>query len=166
MALIHEILYDSGDLSKIDLRDYVERLSNGLTRMYGADPGLVQLCVDAENITFGIDEMVPCGLALSELISNSLKYAFPSGRKGRIDIVATSAGDGINLVVRDDGVGIPEDLDIRKTNTMGMGLVTNLVERQLGGRLELDRCEGTCFRIFIPDPPGKAEVQPKPGRMS
>ena len=166
MALIHEILYDSGDLSKIDLRGYVERLSNGLTRMYGSDPGLVQLRVDAEDITFGIDEMVPCGLAHSELISTSLKYAFPCGRKGKIDIIATSGGDGINLVVRDDGVGIPEELDLRQTNTMGMGLVTNLVERQLGGRLELDRCEGTCFRIFIPDPPGKAEVQPKPGRMS
>ena len=119
--------------------------------MYGADAGRVRLEVESAEITLGIDDMVPCGLAISELISNSLKYAFPDGREGRIDIRATPAPEGgIELVVGDDGVGMPKELDIRNTNTMGMSLVVSLVERQLGGSLELERTQGTRFRIFIP----------------
>ena len=151
MALIHEILYDSGDLSSIDLENYISRLSTGLTRMFGADARHVQVSVEADNIALGIDHMVPCGLAMSELISNCLKYAFPDSREGRIDIRATKLPEGgIRLVVSDDGVGMPEGIDIRNTKTMGMGLVVSLVERQLRGRLELACDQGTQFSIFIP----------------
>jgi PAS domain S-box-containing protein len=153
MALIHEILYDSGDLSSIDLENYISRLATGLTRMFGADARQVQVSVESDNIALGIDHMVPCGLAISELISNSLKYAFPDGREGRIDIRATKLPEGgIRLVVSDDGVGMPEGLDIRNTKTMGMGLVVSLVERQLRGRLELACDPGTRFTIIIPNP--------------
>jgi len=152
MALIHEILYDSGDLSSIDLKKYIARLSTGLTRMFGADARRVRLDVKADDIALGIDEMVPCGLAISELISNSLKHAFPDDREGRIEIHATKAsGGGIRLVVADDGVGMPEGLDIRNTKTMGMGLVVSLVERQLRGRLDLAHDRGTRFTIVIPE---------------
>lgn len=151
MALIHEILYDSGDLSRIDVKSYVTRLSNSLTRMFRADGRKVSLTVESDDVTLGIDEMVPCGLALSELISNCLKYAFPDDRDGRIEVRATAAPEGgIRLIVSDDGVGMPEGLDIRNTNTMGMGLVVSLVERQLRGRLELACDQGTQFSIFIP----------------
>jgi len=151
MALIHEILYDSGDLSRIDFKDYVTRLSTGLTRMFGADGRQVRLSVEADDITLGIDDMVPCGLAIGELISNCLKYAFPDGRDGRIDIRATMTPEGeTKLVVSDDGVGMPEGLDIRNTNTMGMGLVVSLVEKQLRGRLELVSDQGTRFTMVIP----------------
>jgi PAS domain S-box-containing protein len=151
MALIHEILYDSGDLSSIDLKNYVSRLTTSLTRMFGADAGRVLLNVESEKIALGIDDMVPFGLAISELISNCLKYAFPDGREGRIDICGTRAPDGeISLMVSDNGVGLPEGLDIRNTKTMGMGLVVNLVEKQLRGRLELDRDQGTRFTIVLP----------------
>ena len=151
MALIHEILYDSGDLSSIDLKKYMSRLASGLIRMYGADVGRVRLNVESEDITLGIDAMVPCGLAINELISNSLKYAFPDSREGQIDLLVTSAPEsGITFVVRDDGVGMPAELDIRTTKTMGMGLVVSLIEKQLGGQLDLDRTQGTCFTIVIP----------------
>jgi len=151
MALIHEILYDSGDLSRIDVKSYVTRLSNSLTRMFGADGRKVRLTVESEEVTLGIDEMVPCGLALSELISNCLKYAFPDGRDGRIEVRATAAPEGgIRLMVSDDGVGMPDGLDIRNTNTMGMGLVVSLVEKQLRGRLELVSDQGTSFTMVIP----------------
>ncbi len=157
MALIHEILYDSEDLSSIDLSTYVSRLAASLTRMYGADASQVRLNVESEDITLRIDDMVPCGLAISELISNSLKYAFPDGREGEIDLRVTSTPEGgVKLVVRDDGVGLPAELDIRTTNTMGMGLVVGLVEKQLGGQLELDRTQGTCFTITIPPKPASA----------
>ena len=150
MAMIHEILYESGDLSGIDLDGYVTKLANSLIRIYGADANNIRLDVDAEEITLGIDETVPCGLVLNELLSNSLKYAFPDGRPGVIKIRAHSTEDGeVVLRVSDDGVGMPADLDIRATESMGMSLVVGLVENQLGGRLELDRDKGTCFTIIF-----------------
>jgi len=157
MALIHEILYDSDDLSSIDLSTYVSRLVASLTRMYGADVDRVRVNVESDDITLRIDDMVPCGLAISELISNSLKYAFPDDREGEINVRVTSTPEGgVKLVVCDDGVGLPADLDIRTTATMGMGLVVGLVEKQLGGRLELDRARGTCFTITVPPKPASA----------
>ncbi len=150
MALIHEVLYGSDDLSRIDLEDYVSKLAKSLTRMYGADAGRIRLEVAAKDVTLGIDDTVPCGLVINELLSNSLKYAFPDGRPGEISINAVATDDDrIVLTVRDDGVGIPDDVDIRHTESMGMGLVTGLVENQLGGQLELDRTGGTCFTIVF-----------------
>jgi PAS domain S-box-containing protein len=156
MALIHEILYDSGDLSSIDLGTYMTRLTANLARMYRSEAGLVKIEVNSEDVMLGIDVMVPCGLAISEIVSNSLKYAFPEGRSGRIEIRASSTADGgVEIVVRDDGVGISPDVDIRSTGTMGMSLVLGLIEKQLGGSIELDRDAGTTFTILIP---GDAEA--------
>jgi two-component sensor histidine kinase len=156
MALIHEILYDSGDLSSIDLGTYMTRLTANLARMYRSAAGLVKIEVNSEDVMLGIDVMVPCGLAISEIVSNSLKYAFPEGRSGRIEIRASSTADGgVEIVVQDDGVGISPDVDIRSTGTMGMSLVLGLIEKQLGGSIELDRDAGTTFTILIP---GDAEA--------
>ena len=159
MAMIHEILYESGDLSRIGLDGYVTKLANSLIRIYGAEANLIRLDVDAEEITLGIDETVPCGLVLNELLSNSLKYAFPDSRPGVIKIRAHSTENGeVVLRVSDDGVGLPADLDIRATESMGMSLVVGLVENQLGGRLELDRDKGTCFTIIFSIDPAPARV--------
>ena len=150
MALIHEILYESSDLTGINLEQYLSQLAASLTRMYGAENGLVQIDVEPKDITLGIDATVPCGLAINELISNSLKHGYPDARKGQIGILVRSeADDELAIVVRDDGVGMPPDIDIRNTDTMGLGLVVGLVEKQLGGRLELDRSRGTRFTIII-----------------
>ncbi|MCJ7754081.1 MAG: PAS domain S-box protein, partial [Thermoanaerobaculales bacterium] len=151
MALIHEILDDSGDLSSIDVKKYVSRLVASLTRMFGTDAGRTRVTVESQDVTLGIDAMVACGLALSELITNSLKYAFPDGRHGEISIRVFSVPEGgIKLVVRDNGIGLPADLDIRATKTMGMGLVVSLIEKQLRGQLEIESSQGTCFTIVIP----------------
>jgi two-component sensor histidine kinase len=151
MALIHEILYDSGDLSSIHVKNYVSRLATSLTRMFGMDAGRTRLTVESEDAILGIDAMVACGLALSELITNSLKYAFPDGRDGEISIQVFSVPEGgIKLVVRDNGIGLPADLDIHATKTMGMGLVVSLIEKQLRGQLEVESSQGTCFTIVIP----------------
>lgn len=148
MALIHEILYDSGKLVGIDLGEYANELATSLVRMYGNEPGTIDLRVSSHEIALGLDDTVPCGLVINELLSNSLKYAFSDGRKGMIRIEATRrADDEIELLVGDNGIGIPEDVDITATETMGMRLVLGLVENQLGGRLQLDRCDGTCFVI-------------------
>ncbi len=158
MGLIHEILYQSGHLARIDLGEYVSRLATSLVRMYGAEPDRITLTVVAEDVTLGVDDTVPCGLLINELLSNSLKYAFQDGRKGEIWIEAAPVTDEeVRLVVRDDGVGIPAEVDIRETNTMGMRLVIGLVENQLGGRVEVDRQQGTRFTItFTPTKPGLA----------
>ncbi len=158
MALIHEILYQSGNLGRIDLGDYVAKLATSLVRMYGAGPDRINLRIGAKDVTLGIDDTVPCGLVINELLSNSLKYAFRDGRAGEIGIEAASAADGrITLVVCDDGAGIPAEIDIRNTDTMGMRLVVGLVESQLGGSVFLDRDHGTRFTIsFTPTEPARA----------
>lgn len=150
MAMIHEILYESGDLSAIDLAAYITKLARSLIRFYGAEGDRIQLEVNAEAMSLGIDETVPCGLVINELLSNSLKYAFPDHRTGKIRISAypTEAGE-IVLSVCDDGIGLPPGLDIRKAETMGLSIVVGLVENQLGGRVELDRREGACFTIMF-----------------
>lgn len=148
MALIHETLYESEDLSRIELGPYISRVGDGLIGMYGAPTGRIALAVAAGEIALNIDDTVPCGLIINELLSNSLKYAFPDGRAGEVRIEATSTEDGeITLEVRDNGVGIPREIDIRRTATMGMRLVTGLVENQLGGTIDVDRSAGTAFRI-------------------
>jgi len=148
MALIHEILYESGKLARIDFGDYVTKLATSLARMYGAEPGRVDLRVRANDLTLEIDDTMPCGLVINELLSNSFKYAFRDGRNGLIKIEASPQEDGkIDLVVSDDGIGIPADVDFRNTETMGMRLVTGLVETQLGGTVDLNRNRGTCFTI-------------------
>jgi len=155
MALIHEILYQSGHLGRIDLGDYVTKLATSLVRMYGTGPDRINIRIGTEDVNLGIDDTVPCGLVINELLSNSLKYAFQDGRTGEIGIEAMLVtSDRIMLVVYDDGVGFPADLDIRNTETMGMRLVVGLVESQLGGRVDLDREDGTRFTItFTPTEP-------------
>ena len=148
MALIHETLYESHDLSRIELGPYISRVGDSLIGMYGASADRIRLRVEAERVALTIDDMVPCGLIINELLSNSLKHAFPDGRAGEVRIAATASPKGIvTLELRDNGVGLPADLDIHDTTTMGMRLVTGLVENQLGGTIEVDRRTGTAFRV-------------------
>ena len=148
MALIHEKLYRSENLSKIDFKDYVEDLVSGLFESYGITESKVGLRINAENISMGIDIAIPCGLIINELISNSLKHAFPSGEKGEIEISLRSTDDNmIELLARDNGVGIPEGIDFRKTESLGLHIVNILVENQLHGEITMNKNKGTEFRI-------------------
>jgi len=148
MALVHENLYLSEDLSKISLKEYIDDLVSGLFQSYGVSEGKVALNINVESVFLGIDSAIPCGLIINELISNSLKYAFPEGKYGEIKIFLRSIDENmIELLVGDNGVGIPEDMDFRKTESLGMQLVTMLVENQLHGEIKLDREEGTEFKI-------------------
>ena len=155
MALIHEKMMSSRDFTKVDFPEYIKELTNSLYRSFKIDPKDIILNVNVEDISLGIDLAIPFGLIINELVSNSLKYAFPSSRKvkGRIDITLKSNSDGeIELNFWDNGVGIPKDLDIRTTKTLGLRLVTMLVEYQLMGICELDRRRGTKFRIRFQKP--------------
>jgi len=148
MALIHEKLYRSKDLANIDFNDYIKNLVNDLFISYKVSTGKITMKMNIEAVSFGIDTAIPCGLIVNELVSNSLKYAFPKGKDGEIKISLRTLEEGdIELIVSDDGIGVPKDLDFRNTESLGLRLITNLTEKQLQGKVELNRNKGTEFQI-------------------
>jgi len=150
MALIHEKLYQSQDLASINFKEYLNTLIIGLFRSYQSHSSHVELKLNIDDISLGIDSAIPCGLIINELVSNSLKYAFPNGREGVISVVLRSLNKkDVELVVSDNGIGMPEDLDFRNTKSLGLHLVTILAEDQLGGEIKLSRDKGTEFRIKL-----------------
>ena len=147
MSLVHEKLYQSGNLSRIDLGGYINNLAFHLVHFYRSQPGLVRLETDFEDATLDIASAIPCGLLLNELISNALKHAFPENRAGVVRIgLKHETGGLIELRVADDGVGFPENLNFRKAESLGLQIV-NLLVGQLGGTIELDRTNGTAFTV-------------------
>jgi two-component sensor histidine kinase len=148
MSLVHEKLYQSNNFTRIDFEEYIRELTNGLFRSYGVDKDKISLTIDIENISFLINSAIPCGLIINELVTNSLKHAFPDGMKGEIKIILHSADENmIELVVSDNGIGIHEDIDFKTTKSLGLHLVTILAENQLHGDINLDRSKGTKFKI-------------------
>jgi two-component sensor histidine kinase len=149
MALVHEKLYQSKDFSLIDFQGYIESLTKHLYRSYIADPEQVSLSVKAGNVTLGIDEAIPCGLIINELVSNSLKYAFPKGRHGEITIrFQAEDPDWLVITVADTGIGLPDDLDFTHTETLGLQLV-NMLVKQLKGVITLRNDHGATFVIKL-----------------
>ncbi len=133
MALIHELLYRSESLSNIDLGEYITSLAGGLL-----DTGGVKLILDANDISLGIDQAIPCGLVINELVTNSIRHAFSNDQLGQITIKALSVEGEIKLEICDNGKGMPEDFDIRNVGTLGLMLVKGLVENQLHGTWEIN----------------------------
>ncbi|HUU38460.1 MAG TPA: ATP-binding protein, partial [Candidatus Desulfaltia sp.] len=122
---------------------------------YQVDSSRIQLRIEAEEVHLNINTAIPCGLIVNELVSNALKHAFPEGRSGSLDLdLRRVTGDGYVLRVRDDGVGFPEKLDFRKTETLGMQIVSTLVD-QIEGRLALERRRGTGFTLEFNELPQK-----------
>lgn len=151
MALIHEKFYRSDDLSRIVLSDYLKDMMDSILGSYGINARKVHLKKDLEKITLAIDASIPCGLIVNELLSNSLKYAFPDGRSGEIRVSLRKNNGTVELSVGDDGVGLPGDLDFRNTGSLGLNIVCALVG-QLRGSIELHRERGTEFLItFVSD---------------
>jgi PAS domain S-box-containing protein len=145
MALIHEKLYQSRDMARVDFAGYVRSLTANLVRSYTRGQN-VRVCVDIRDVSLGIDTAIPCGLIINELVSNALKYAFPDGRAGEVRVGLDWDGHAYTLTVADDGVGLPPGFDIRETRTLGLQLVSTLVD-QLDGTIELVSTPGTLIRI-------------------
>jgi len=141
MALIHQKLYQSDSLAFIDLREYVQELADSLYSSSVNDPDLISLEVDSEEILLGMDEAVPCGLIVNELISNSLKHAFPEGMAGDVSIRCRIDDGRVVITVSDNGVGLPTGLDVTNAETLGLQLVCMLTE-QLRGTLSMDGEQG------------------------
>jgi PAS domain S-box-containing protein len=154
MSLIHERLYQSADLAKIDFSHYIQNLASFLFQSYKINPEAVVLTTDVQDVSLDINKAIPCGLIINELVTNSLKYAFPQiseadkkkAKKGEIDIQLTSNNGEITLLYRDNGIGLPEDLDIETADSFGLQLVTTLVS-QLNGRIDIKRKPGATFEI-------------------
>jgi PAS domain S-box-containing protein len=150
MALVHEKLYQSQNFTSVNLGDYIESLTRFLCSTFLKDTGLISLALDVGDVTLGIDEAIPCGLIINELVSNSLKHAFPDGGSGEIAVSCHESHDGrIVLTVADSGIGLSPGLDIHSTGTLGLQLVSMLV-KQLRGEVEVSGGEGTIFTITFP----------------
>jgi PAS domain S-box-containing protein len=147
MALIHEKLYQSPDLSKIDFAAYLRSLGAHLFQFYRTDADQVRLETDLDDVRLDINSAVPCGLLVNELISNALKHAFPAGQKGAIRIRLRRQKEGlVEIRVEDDGLGFPEAVDFRHAESFGLQII-NLLVGQLEGTINLDRKTGTAFTI-------------------
>ncbi|MBM4241785.1 MAG: hypothetical protein FJ150_09025 [Euryarchaeota archaeon] len=146
MALIHERLYQSTDLKRIDFGDYIRILATDLFHTYVTDPGIIKLNINVEDVMVDINTAIPLGLILNELLSNSMKHAFPEGRSGEISIDFHSHDDEFTLIVKDNGVGFPDDLDFKNTDSLGLRLVNSLTQ-QINGKIEMDRTDGTKFKV-------------------
>ena len=145
MALIHDNLYQSEDLSSIQFKEYVKTLISQLFATHSELSKNIKLVTDIFDVTFNMETAIPLGLIISEMVTNSLKHAFPD-HKGEIAISLHPKGEETELIVKDNGVGVPKDFDIQKPKKLGLQLLKTLVE-QLEGTIKLDQNEGTTFKI-------------------
>jgi two-component sensor histidine kinase len=134
MSFIHESLYQTTDFSYIDFSDYILSLAKNLVHSYSINLGSVRLETAFEKVYLNLDQAIPCGLIVNELVSNALKYAFPDNQKGVLQLGIRETNHKITLKVKDGGVGVPEEFDIEKGDTLGLQLVFTLVE-QLDGEV-------------------------------
>jgi two-component sensor histidine kinase/PAS domain-containing protein len=149
MVMIHEQLYKSGDLANINFEKYIHDMASSLALLYGSKP--VTYNIHAAGVYLGVNQAIPCGLMINELVSNALKHAFPPGKQGQIDIdFITDKSNYLTLTVKDNGAGFPKNLDFRHTTSLGLQIINKLVE-QLGGTIELQSDAGTEFKIRFPN---------------
>ncbi len=150
MSLIHKKLYTSRDLGQVDVADYIHSLASSLLTTYQISPSMVELQVNVEPVILSLDQAIPCGLIINELVSNALKYAFPNSQPGKIYISLSQMGDELVLTIRDNGVGLPENIDWQGHQSLGLSLVHALATEQLEGTLTVESAEGTAFRLSFP----------------
>ncbi len=145
MSLIHESLYQHKDFSSLDLAAYVDGLARNLVMSYSLS-GKVELNLDLRSTNLVLDQAIPCGLILNELISNALKHAYPNGAAGMVDIRLRCEGDRVELTVSDNGIGLPEGFDPHVQGNLGLELVRTLVD-QLDGRIEITSGSGVTYLL-------------------
>lgn len=150
MALIHERLYQSSDLKRIDFGEYIEKMASDIFNTYISDPKKINLEINVENAMLDINTTIPLGLILNELLNNSIKYAFPEGKKGTIKVVFSKIDDYFQLKVADNGIGFPENIDFKNPDSLGLQLINSLSE-QIDGKINLNRTNGASVTISFKD---------------
>ncbi|MDX1901008.1 MAG: histidine kinase dimerization/phosphoacceptor domain -containing protein [Gammaproteobacteria bacterium] len=148
MALVHEMLYQSDNLSKIPMKEYINNLFNYLYMIYGIDSNKINCTIDVDELYLDIDMAIPYGLIINEIISNIFKHAFPKNKLGEIQFSLNKNSKEIVLIVRDNGVGIPESIYPENATSLGLRLIYNLT-RQLNGKITLNRDCGTEFKLVV-----------------
>ncbi|MBI5680466.1 MAG: GAF domain-containing protein [Methanobacterium sp.] len=172
MSMVHENLYQSEDFTKIDFTDYIHNMISSLYISYGIHSD-IKININIDDISLGIDTAIPCGLIINELITNSVKHAFPFLKYGLIDEKSSKSNkkdpqidinfymgttdNSYNLVVRDNGIGIPKNMDLSKTKSLGLRLIRMLVD-QLNGTIKLDRHDGATFIINFKEIKSKPRI--------
>ncbi len=163
MALIHEKLYQTGDLAQIEFAEYLRDLATSLVRSYRVGQGHLSLEISTEEVCFHIATAIPCGLLLHELLSNCVKHAFPGGRSGIIKVsLHRNPPRTCILSVSDDGVGLPLELDVQNTASLGLQLV-HLLAEQLHGTISFEQHEGTTITLTfdeVPSPVSTCSTRP------
>jgi PAS domain S-box-containing protein len=152
MALLHETLYRSNDLARVDLAAYLAELAGQVFRSSAPPSGAIKLRTNLTSVLVDIDHAVPCGLLVNEILSNCLKHGFPNGRAGTVTIDLQPAGGGAAYLLRisDTGVGLPADFESRQKTSLGVHLI-RVLARQLKASLAIDGRDGTTFSIaFAP----------------
>jgi PAS domain S-box-containing protein len=150
MALVHQMLYQSKDLSRIDFREYIARLAERLMQSHKISAEDVSLQIEMEEMLAPIDTAMPCGLVINELFTNAFRHAFPEGRKGWIHIKVTRTVErDVDIIFTDNGIGLPGDFDFRGQTTLGLQSIFIIVEHQLQGKVWFENHQGiTCHIQF------------------
>jgi two-component sensor histidine kinase len=147
MASIHENLYQSPTFNDINFKQYIEKLLYDRLYTYGIPKDTIRTKLDIKEINLNIETAIPLGLIINELVTNIVKYAFPH-KNGTITIKLKSQNEKLELIIADNGIGLPKDIDIENSETLGLQLVNNLIN-QLDGELEIDITNGTEFKILF-----------------
>ena len=147
MALVQELLYQSKTIESVNLKDYARILTGNLIQSH-KNTKRIRADIEVEDINLNVETIIPCGLIINELVSNTMKHAFPDGMSGEVRVsLKRMDGDMFLLTVSDNGIGMPDNLDFRESKTLGLQLVVTITEGQLNGTVELVEAEGTEFRI-------------------
>jgi PAS domain S-box-containing protein len=149
MALVHQLLYQSKDLAQIDADEYLTKLTTRLVEGYNIAPERIRVYVFSSPLQLDIDRAIPCGLIVNELVTNALTHAFPDERRGQIWVALEQHGSDVSLTVSDDGVGLPDTVDIDHALTFGLRITATLA-KQLDGTIRVDRGHGTAVHVDFP----------------
>ncbi len=150
MSLIHQQLYQSHDLSAIDLCSYLRELSKRIFENFGMDRKRIELDFDTDTVMTLVDTALPLGMVYNELLTNSLKHAFPGNRSGRVSLVVRKIpGDKFNIFYSDDGIGVPESFDFRKQTTVGLATIFGISEKQLLGKVSVKNEKGIFWHLEL-----------------
>jgi|SRR5579859_4071419 len=149
IALIHEKLYQSKDYARVPFSEYARGLAENVFRLSGVSPQAVTLEFSVQPVALPVDKAIPCGLILNELITNSLKHAFPNGRKGMVRVSLRMQDGCVELEVADDGVGLPRDMDLQQSGSLGLQLI-RMLTKQVDAQLRVEGTRGASFRVKIP----------------
>lgn len=150
ISLIHKNLYTAPNIGQLDVADYIQNLATSLLISYQVSSTEIGLETDIDSVSLNVDQAIACGLIINELISNALKHAFPNQQVGIINIKLRNLGDRIEMIIRDNGVGFPSDVNWQDTNSLGLSLVYDLVTEQLEGTITLENNHETVFKITFP----------------